>query len=54
MKKVYVTPEAQKVSFQYDEVVAASGTGGCQETSTLDVVSHEECNRCTTMPSWNN
>ena len=27
MKKAYVTPTVEKVEFQYDRVVAASGTG---------------------------
>lgn len=35
MKKTYVTPEIEKVAFQYrDQVVAASGSGACTEHYT--------------------
>lgn len=33
MKKAYVTPDVEKVCFQYrDQVVAASGTNTCTNT----------------------
>lgn len=50
MKKAYQKPEAKKVNFQYDKVVATSGVT-CDPGWTLRLTSsNDACPKCTLKP----
>lgn len=53
MKKAYEKPEAKKVSFQYTNVVATSGSycdQGWTQMTTLDP--NGDCNKCRDKLIW--
>lgn len=50
MKRMYGTPKAEKVEFNYSDVVVASSTESCDNTTPMTEHNTTPLDSCTTRP----